>query len=775
MNRLKHNPTYRKTTKNVLMISLIICLYFLFHSCSITKYIPEDELLYTGGEVEIVSDTIVQDKAALQSVLENTLMPEPNGKFLGMQTGLYFYYKNQKEKPGFINRWLYKQFGEAPVYKSDVEPFEIEKLLLNRLENRGYFYSSVSSQFTDDEEKKRSDVDYTVKVPLPYKMETYQLDTLSPPIYKEIQDLMTASKFFEGMRFDLNNFKLERERIDYELKRKGYYNFNPSFLLFETDTNQYDNKRFDLYLKLKNETPKKSIKPYQIENIKVYADYDLDRDSKIIEGTEYNNKLYIQDQDAIYIKPKHLDPFLTIAKGELYDPDRSKNTSRRLSTIGAYKYVNIQYKELDSLETDSLAQLEANIYLSPLSKRALRAELQAVSKSNNFAGPALALTYVNRNIFHGGENLNFTTNTSYEQQVGGGESTKGLSSLALGFKTELVFPRMIFPIKIKEDFFDYSIPKTITSLGIDYLNRTQLYQLLSGNAKFGYLWNANRYITHEYNPISLLYTRLSKTTDEFQQILDDNPFLQRSFQQQFISGMTYSFTYNGMVDNKDTHQIFVNTTLDVAGNTIGLFAKERRPNEPKTVFGQQYAQYAKADVDLRYHFKFNKKNTLATRLFAGYGLPYGNSEVIPYIKQYFSGGPYSVRAFRIRSLGPGTYDDPSNDSGSFFDRTGNIRLEANIEYRFPVFGFVNGAVFADAGNVWLSEENQSFGGKGTFSSNFINELGMGAGFGVRVDVQGFVIRLDLAAPFHDPSLPEGERFDFNIDNPVLNFAIGYPF
>ncbi|WP_449274491.1 BamA/TamA family outer membrane protein [Lacinutrix neustonica] len=190
--------------------------------------------------------------------------------------------------------------------------------------------------------------------------------------------------------------------------------------------------------------------------------------------------------------------------------------------------------------------------------------------------------------------------------------------------------------------------------------------------------------------------------------------------------------------------------------------------------GLEYAQYAKADIDLRYHFNFGKSQVIATRLFAGYGLAYGNSDILPFTKQYYSGGPYSVRAFRIRSLGPGTYDEQGTDEGTFFDQTGNIRLEANVEYRFPIFGFFKGALFADAGNVWNSKENPALTG-GQFSGDFLSELGMGAGVGLRVDVQGFVIRLDLAAPFHDPAQPKGQRFDFKADEPILNFAIGYPF
>ncbi|MGB1211461.1 MAG: BamA/TamA family outer membrane protein, partial [Lacinutrix venerupis] len=517
--------------------------------------------------------------------------------------------------------------------------------------------------------------------------------------------------------------------------------------------------------------PEKAIVPYRLGKVNIYPDYELPKDSKVFDSERYNEKTYVQDPK--FFRPDRLDPFITLNEGELYNPLNSKNTARRLSTIGAYKFVNIQYKETDSIANDGLGLLDANIYLSPLNKRAVRAEIQAVTKSNNFAGPALVLTYSNRNLFKGGETLNISTKAAYETQIAG-KNQAGLSSLELGAEAELIFPRVLFPIKISDNYFKYAIPKTKTSIGFDYLNRSELYTLLSANARFGYVWDASRYVTHTINPISTNYTRLSNTTEEFQAILDDNPFLKSSFDQEFISGLTYSFTYNELVNSSKTHQFYANFNFDVAGNTISLLGKEKEAGEPKQIFGLEYAQYAKADIDLHYHFNFGKDQKIATRLFAGYGLAYGNSEILPYTKQYFSGGPYSVRAFRIRSLGPGTYSNSGTEDETFFDQTGNIRLEANIEYRFPIFGFFKGAVFADAGNVWNSKENPSLPG-GEFSSDFLSELGMGAGFGLRVDVQGFVIRLDLAAPFHDPGEEKGERLDFKLDEPILNFAIGYPF
>ncbi|WP_188461775.1 translocation and assembly module lipoprotein TamL [Bizionia arctica] len=743
-----------------------------FYSCSIVKYIPEDESLYTGASLIIESDSIIKNKDKLKAELESVLSPEPNSKFLGMQLGLYYHYKNQQEKPGFINRWINKKIGEEPVYLSNVEPNDVEDLLLNRLENRGFFYSSAYSDIEKTEEK--ASIKYTVKVPEPYRMASYQLDSMPLPIYSDVQKLVKETPFKEGMRFDLTNMKIERNRLDKSLKKRGYYNFNESFFLFEADTNRYDNKNFDLFLKLKKGAPKKSLIPYKISKINIYPNYEVS-DSTGATTTRYENKNYIQKE--VFFKPKYLDPFIVINEGDYYNPEDSRNTARRLSTIGAYKYVNIQYKEIDTLATDNLGLLEANIFLSPLNKRAVRAELQLVTKSNNFTGPALALSFSNRNLFGGGEIFNISPSVGYEAQIGG-DNTSGDSSLELGLENELIFPRVLFPIKFNNEFFKYSIPKTKISLSLDYLDRTDLYTLLSGSALFGYFWDANRFVTHEINPISVSYTKLSNTTPEFDVILENDPFLAQSFEQQFIFGLTYSFTYNEMVDVQKKNQFYINFTFDIAGNGISLFGKDQGPDLPKTFLGLAYAQYAKANLDLHYHFNFGKEQVIAARLFGGYGLAYGNSEVVPFVKQYYSGGPYSVRAFNIRSLGPGTFNsdmDTSLNSNDYFDKTGNIKLEANLEYRFPIVSFFKGAVFVDAGNIWNSVENPVYYGADKFTSDFMSELGMGAGVGLRVDIQSFVIRFDLAAPFHNPALPKGERYNFDVANPILNFAIGYPF
>src|SRR5690554_772163 len=749
------------------------------YSCSVKKFIPEGEQLYTGGEVDMEADFRIPDKKDIESELNALLKPEPNSKILGMRIGLWAHYKGSQENPGFINRFLKDKLGEEPVYFSQVSPERTEELIFNRLENRGFFYSLVESEVNRKE--KFASVDYSATLTEPYLLETYQVDGDSLPIERKIAELLEDTELEPGMRFDLNPLKDERVRLEEALKLEGYYNITPDFLIFEADTNNYEDKKFDLFLRAKLNAPEKSLIPYVIDQINVYPNYSLRGQQGEQDTVEVADINFIQDE--LFFKPELLEQYILFEPGQKYNSQISRRTSSRLTSIGTYRYVNIRYDEEDSVQAgDGEGQLEANIFLSPLNKRTVRAELQGISKSNNFAGPGVTLSFRNRNLFNGGETFNFSTNFSYETQIAGGDR-KGLSSFEFGIRGDLIFPRVVFPFPIKERF-SYSVPKTKISLGAEFMNRVGLYRLNSISASYGYNWNANRYVYHEINPINLSYVNLSKTTPEFDAILESNPFLKRSFEQQFIAGINYLFNYNQLGDPERKHAIFVGTTLDLAGNLVNLV--NRTFGGENTIFGLEYAQYAKADVEFRYHLKLRRDSedhVIATRVFGGWGQPYGNSLSLPYVKQYFAGGPNSVRAFRIRSLGPGTFRPEEFNIGSFFDQSGDIRLEGNIEYRFPIVSIVKGAVFADAGNIWLAKENEAIPG-GKFNKNWYKELGVGAGLGLRVDIQFFVIRLDLATPLRSPHLPENERwgndFDFKNktwrrENLVFNFAIGYPF
>jgi outer membrane protein assembly factor BamA len=745
-------------------ISIIACLFALA-SCSVSKYIPEGEKLYVGGAIKLKSDGRVEELVVVNEELQELLRPKPNSQFFGMKIGLRAWYKAQAGKSGFINKRINKKFGQAPIYLSDINIDVTEELLDNRLENRGFFRSQIDHTISVN--KKFASINYVAQVERPYRLINFELekeDTLQ--VFHTIEESLSESFIQPGVRYSLQLFKNERARIDDYLKKKGYYNFSSDFLIFEADTNRYNKHSFDLYLRIKNDVPISGLVPYDVSEILVFPKYNLSQNRTQYDTLKVGEVSYIQED--IFFRPDRLNTYLLIKEKQRYNAGLSRLTSDRLGAIGTYKYINIRYDNLHNVGPfDTLGHLKATVELSPLNKRTLRAEIQAVSKSNNFVGPGLAFSSINRNLFKGGELLKITAELGYERQFFSRDNA-GLSSTQIGFNGELVVPRLLFPIDLRANF-KYSVPKTRISTGLEFLNRSGLYRLNSFLTTFGYTWKSNAQIYHDFKPISINFLRLSNVTEDFQTILDENPTLALSFQQEFIAGLTYTFTYSQLADPEKTNPLYISIHADMAGNALDLISENTKDGAASTFIGQEFAQYLKSDLDIRYHKKVRGEAMLISRLFLGVGYPYGNSESLPFSKQYFAGGPYSIRAFRIRSIGPGTYQPNTDDSGSFFDQAGDIRLEGNLEYRFPIYSFLKGALFFDAGNVWLLNENESLPG-GRFSSSFLSQLAMGSGFGMRVDVQNFVIRLDLAVPLKKPWTTFSPDFA-----PVLNFAIGYPF
>lgn len=751
-------------------IALLLLPLFAFYGCSVEKYIPKEKYLYRGGTINIRDSVNQQNLSGLKEALNSVLYPEPNSTFLGLYPGLHYYYKAHQKNPGFIARFLSKKIGEEPVYLSDVNIKDTKKLLRNRLENNGYFYANVGSSVKVDSAGQTAKIKYAVKIGKPFQMATYQIekdttDTLA--IYGRIKQSLAETVLEKGEPFSLSNFKKERERIDDYLKQDGYYFFNGDFIIFQADTNRYADKRFDLYLKLKDGTPEKSKVPYVLDSVLVYPHVQNGTADEAQDTVWVDNIAFIQSGN--FFKPNRLKAYVLLEPGQTYSPELSKYTSRRLSSIGTYKFVNIKYEPIDST-TDSSGRrhLKSMIKLYPLPQHTIQFNLKAVTKSNGFTGPGIGFTYTDRNIFKGGENFSIKGDFSYEKQLHQGNKI-GSSSIGWGLNASLLFPRLLFPGNYY-DAFRYAIPKTKISIGYDYLRRTELYTLNSFSASFQYIWDQNRFIIHKLSPIKIDYVKLSNTSPRFDKILDKNPFLRHSFEQQFIAGLMYSFTYNELSVSNRRGRLYLKYNFDIAGNLISLLGKEQ-PDGVETFLGLKYAQYVKNDIDVSYHYALgHSRNTiLVGHLFAGLGIPYGNSRTLPFVKKYYAGGPSSVRAFPIRSLGPGTYQ-PQPGEYSYFDQAGNISLIANLEYRFPIISILKGAVFMDAGNVWLLHKNKNFPG-GQFTSDFLSELGIGTGVGLRIDVQGFVVRFDLAFPLKRPA----REWVFEYGHPVLNFAIGYPF
>ena len=298
--------------------------------------------------------------------------------------------------------------------------------------------------------------------------------------------------------------------------------------------------------------------------------------------------------------------------------------------------------------------------------------------------------------------------------------------------------------------------------------------------------------SHQLYPVDVSLVTVQQEP-AFRDLLETNPLLRQSYEEQFIIGGNYSFFYStlNLDDRKyEKHNFYFNGNIDVSGNLLNLVQRNGTDNNNggvKEIFGTPYSQFTKVSGDFRYYYKIDKRNLIATRFFAGVGVPYGNAESLPYLKQFAAGGTNTIRAFRSRSIGPGSFAQ-ARDAGPdslLLDQTGDISLLANIEYRFDVLGALKGALFVDAGNIWLVNEDVDRPGGEFSTSDFLSETAVGTGFGLRFDADFFVIRLDFAFPLRAPFLPKGDRWvisnidplskSWRRDNLILNIAIGYPF
>jgi outer membrane translocation and assembly module TamA len=768
----------RKIFQHIVWIGI---LGSTFSACRTTKNLQEGERLYQGGELKIEVAEKIKYRKELLNDLEEVNKPTPNEKIAGVRLGLWAHQKVESDQAGFYAKWVNKKIGEAPVLLDKVNTNTVKKLMKNRMENLGYFNSKV--QYEVIENKKTGYIEYKIKPGNRLHIDSIHYQKVGvDKVDSLIQNfLATETPIKKGDPFSLEKLVETRTEISDYLKKYGYYYFTSKNLLFEADTlNTPKQNEAILELRIKDEASELALVPFEIKDIHVFPKYSLDTSEgiKSSDTTVFNEVEFVQSE--LFFRPDRLYPYLFIKEGENYSPQNESYTNKRLNSLKTYRFVNIRYKE-DSVLENGTGQLTANIYLSPLNKRSFRSELQAVSKSNNFVGPSLNFEYLNRNLFRGGEALRLSSKIGYEAQLNSGNISTGLNSIETGIAAELIVPRMISPFPIEEKF-RYSIPKTKFKLSYDLLNRSQWFNLNSFLAVYGFEWNPNIFVTHNLNPISINYIDIGNESDAFLNLLEGNPFLARSFEQQFIAGLNYSFQWSQLVRNVKSNRFYFSFSADFAGNTLALaqnIGGVRGDN--KTFWGQNYAQFSRFDFDIRNYQNIGKESRLVSRAFVGIGLPYGNSVSLPYSKQYFSGGPNSVRAFRIRSLGPGNYQtEDARDGTSFFDQAGDIKIEANLEYRFPLVSFFKGAVFTDAGNVWLRNED---GRNGQFTSNWLNEMAIGSGVGLRVDIEFFVIRLDVAAKLRKPG-PNGfqwqdsfelGRKSWRQENINWNFGIGYPF
>lgn len=754
-----------------------ITLVVLFSSCSVQKFLPEGERLYKGAEVKVTKDTAVkQSSKELKALIKSAVSPRPNKYFLGQPWKVWWWYKigEPKREKGF-KAFLRNKLGEPPVLSSRVKVESTAENIQSLMENNGYFKTTVQGDTNNFSYYTKAV--YTAQVKPQYTINKIEWVTDSSDIMRAILRTRGRSLLRPGQPYSLADIKAERERLDLRLKTRGYYYFNPDYLMAYADST-IGAKKVNLYLNIKKDVPKDAKKAFKIGRIVVYPNYSLNSETldTSFAGATFYDSIYIKDEQKKY-KPSLFSRSITYGPGSFYN-SRSQNASlNRFISLGAFKFVKNRF-EKDAVSGDSNL-LNVYYYLTPAPKKSLQGQIDGFTKDNNFTGSQLSLNFLNRNAFKGAEQLSVKVYGGFETALR--DSLKGNNNFRLGGNASIRLPRYAIPFfHIKENNF-YQ-PNTSISIGYEWFRKNLLYSRNAFTANYEFTWKTNVRTLYRLVPISLAYVRATNVTDSFYRQLIDNPSLLLNIYNEITLGTTFNYTITprARARNKWLYQF----GIDLSGNVAGLIKGAKRFRE-STIFGAPFAQFVKFDLGANYTRTLNRKGVdWANRLELGIGIPYNNSKLLPFAKQYTIGGASSIRGFSTRSLGPGTYKPTAEDQRFFQLIGGDFRLLANTELRVPFSKMFSGALFVDAGNIW-TKDTILFGPQSKLTKNWFKEIAVAGGAGLRVDLTFLLLRFDLGIPFRKPYLPDGERWVFNQvnfgsgawrrENLVFNIAIGLPF
>jgi outer membrane protein insertion porin family len=759
----------------------------LITSCSNTRYISKGKYLLKSNKVSIEQKINLLDiknqlenKSELESAMLQYAKQKPNRKTLFLfKINLYAYNIANKGKIRKWKNWIINSFGEEPTIFDSVLVNESILQMKEYLNNQGYFDSEVKANFKL--RGKSAKVFYTAYTNTLYKIDSVFFPEPTNTLYSSIDYYKSNTLLKKGESPSLDLFNSESKRITNDLMNLGYYRFNNRLVKYDLDTNRISGNT-NVSLRILNDTVNNAQSKYYIKSVKVYPNYSAQNESLFMLKEKVHNFLFYYDTTSI--KNEVISNIIFINPGDEYNKKNYDLTISRLSDINIFKFVSIKFSDLgnDSLDCD--------IRLTPAKRRKLSADLEGYNIENNL-GTGVKFSYKNFNWLKMANSIVYNINLGTEIPLISTGNPIVDGSMNLTF----TFPKFYLPWSYNNVSRNYN-PKTRLGVGVNFQRRSNFYQLASYNFTFGYDWRDSKTKRHILNPFTLTVLDSRSLSNIFQSQLDADPQLKLSFQNQIISGANYSFIYTNQSDDIKSFnylKIFVENSGFIVWQLQKIF-KNAPPQNGSSyqIFGLPYSTFSKLEFDYRRYFLFpNYKNRrLITRLFAGTAFHYWNSQSsLPYIKQYYSGGSNGIRAWRVRTLGPGSYNVYANsnpDDQVFINQTGEIKLETNIEYRFPIFGVLKGAVFTDAGNIWLLnksliQENANFE-----LDRFYKEIAIGSGIGFRLDFSYFIVRLDIAVPIHDPISNEfGSEWIFNNSNirsisdvtkiAVYNIAIDYPF
>lgn len=761
--------------------SLLILLFlFLLASCSTTKNLPEGEVLYTGiKKIEVTHEDKTNAGEDALTEVEAALAYPPNNALLGSSSirvpfpfGLWVYnaFVNKKGK---IGKWIFDKLAAKPVFISTVNPEVRVKVAQNLLKEYGYFNGSTGFQVDPDPKNpKKAKISYQVAMNNAYTYDSIQYVRMRHQMDTLIKATIGERLLHDGENFNVTNLEAERQRISSLLRNNGYYYFRPEFITYQADTTINPGK-VALRIMTKPGLPRTALRPWKIGDVSVWLNgYNNEAPT---DSVHYED-MTIHYEGKLRVRPSVLYNRLKFQSGDLYSQKSQEQTQTAFSRLGIFRYSEMQYVPRDTSRRQDTLDLKINtVYDLPLDGEL---EVNVTSKSNDQVGPGAIFSVTKRNVFGGGETFGVSLRGSYEWQTGNrvDGAKSAINSWEMGVSGTLTFPQVFFPKKLRGDLKFPS--STSFRIYVDQLNRARFFKMLAFGGSASYDFQPTATSHHSVTPFKLTYNLLQSTTKEFDSITFVNKALKLSLENQFVPAIGYTYTYDDApITSKRNHTWFQASVLQ-AGNLLAAgyaIAGKDFNKEGKHLFGNKFAQFVKGTAEIRYNYKIGRNQFLVGRMMGGAVYSYGNARVAPYSEQFYIGGANSLRAFTIRSIGPGRFR-PKKSDYSYLDQTGDIKFEANLEYRFPILGDLHGAAFMDAGNVWLLREDKQRPGGQLKWGRFLRDLALDAGVGLRYDLTFIVIRLDMGIPLHVPYETDKNGY-FNVQSykPGWHLAIGYPF
>ena len=784
----------------LLKFSLAIWFPLAIVSCSTTSSLHEGEKLYTGMKS---TKYVNYDKnlhfSETSEELDLVLAAAPNASLFGSSTyrspfpiGLWIWNAFANDSTAFA-RWMTKAFATNPVLLSHVNPELRVTVGENTLRKRGYFNGRIGYETLVSANPKKAKVAYTVDMGHLWTIDTLEYKNFPEKADSIIQTNSEWAYIKAGDPFDVAEMESERARISELFKDNGYYYYQKDFAAYFADTVSNPGK-VNLKLQLADDLDEKALKEWYI------GDININFRKKMMESLDstYKGRSFTAHYNGkrMPVRTRVVRNALMFKKNELYSQEKYTQSLKNINSSGLYSGASFTFTPRDTTAECNI--LDVNLDLLFDKPYDFYVEAYGKGKTSGKLGPELIVGLTKRNAFRGRELLDFNIHGSYEWQTGHDteSSTTGVNSYEYGGDVSLTLPRILNPfrksakkrreqrrkdreagISRKKTKF-YDIPQTTIKATASTLNRAHYFRQHVVSGELRYKWRTSAQSEYEFAPLSLTYEYMKSRTDSFIKLQEKHPYLKASMSDQFIPKMEFSYSYHS--PEKYLNPISWRTTISEASNVVALgsLALGNGWNDKnKRMFKNPYAQFVKIETNFGKTWQLGSNASIAAHVGGGVIYSYGNSEVAPYTEQFYVGGANSIRAFNVRSIGPGKYR-PADYRSSYVEQTGDIKFVANLEYRPKLFGNLYGAVFLDAGNVWaIKDDPQRPGGKFE-AKNMFRDMALGTGVGLRYDLDFFIIRLDWGIGLHVP-YETGKSGFYNVDSfsdaQALHLAIGLPF